>query len=72
METLKYKVIKTRKQYDEYCNTLEQLLCSGNKSKQTGEETELLTILIEKWDAEHNTFAETDPVSLVKYLMGEH
>ena len=72
METLKYKVIKTKKQYKEYCNTLEVLLESGSRSKQVAEEIELLTYLVEKWDEEHNTFDELDPVLLLKHLMEEH
>lgn len=35
------------------------------------EEIELLTLLIEKWDNEHNTFNDTDPIVLLKYLMEE-
>lgn len=72
METLKYKIIKTKKQYEQYCNALESLLESGAKNKSVEEETELLTLLIEKWDNEHNTFTDADPVALLKYLMNEH
>jgi HTH-type transcriptional regulator / antitoxin HigA len=72
METLKYKIIKTRKEYDKYCKILEQLLDHNPGSKQDEEEAELLTFLIEKWDNEHNTFTEVDPISLLKYLMAEH
>jgi HTH-type transcriptional regulator / antitoxin HigA len=72
METLKYKIIKSRKQYDNYCTILEELLDSTVKNKKAEEEVELLTLLIEKWDAEHSTFSEVDPISLLKYLMEEH
>jgi len=72
METLKYKIVKNRRQYDEYCKILERLLDSNANSKQSEDEIELLTFLIEKWDQEHNTFSEVDPVSLIKYLMAEH
>ena len=71
METLKYKVIKTGKQYNSYCVELEKLLESGLKNKAVKEEIELLTLLIKKWDAEHNTFAELDPITLLKSLMTE-
>lgn len=71
METLKYKIIKSKKQYNEYCGTLESLL--GQKTtKQIGEEIELLTFLIAKWDNEHNTLDELDPVMLLKVLMQEN
>jgi len=71
MEALKYKIIKTEDQYWEYCNTLESLVGSkGDDSLE--EEIELLTFLIEKWDEEHSTLNESDPVELLKYLMGEN
>ena len=33
---------------------------------------DLLTLLIEKWDQEHNTFTDADPVELLSYLMKEN
>lgn len=73
METLKYKVIKTEKQYDEYCQTLHDLDFSNKKkSKKIEEEIDLLTLLIEKYDEEHNIFDEQDPVELLKSLMKDH
>ena len=71
METLKYKIIKTQKQYDQYCNAIELLVENGSKNKSVSEEIELITFLIEKWDSEHNTFKDTDPITLLKYLMEE-
>ena len=57
METLKYKVIKTANQYQDYCAALEELLNTDiNNSCQ--DEVELLTLLIEKWDHEHNSFED--------------
>lgn len=72
METLKYKIIKTDTQYNKYCDQLEELVDSGKKTKAIQDEIELLTVLIEKYDAEHNTFEDTDPIELLKYLMKEH
>ena len=72
METLKYKIIKTEKQYEHYCNALEQLYEDGSKNKQKAEEIELLTFLIKKWDDEHNTFTDVDPIVLLKGLMADH
>jgi HTH-type transcriptional regulator/antitoxin HigA len=69
METLKYKLIKTERQYNTYCNELERLLDSGAKNKSVREEIELLGLLIDKWDTEHNTFEKFDPVELLKSLM---
>jgi HTH-type transcriptional regulator/antitoxin HigA len=72
METLKYKIIKSEMQYNQYCKQLEQLLDSGQKAKSINEEIELLTFLIEKWDEEHNTLEEVDPIRLLHSLMVDH
>ena len=72
METLQYKIIKTASQYNKYCSTHEALVCSGKKTKAVQDEIELLTLLIEKYDAEHNTFSDADPIQLLKSLMKEH
>ena len=70
--TLKYKVIKNARQYNTYCTELEHLLQAGLKNKAVKEEIELLALLIEKWNIEHNTFNEVDPISLLKSLMLEN
>jgi HTH-type transcriptional regulator / antitoxin HigA len=70
MEPLKYKVVKTEKQYDEYCDILKELVFS--KKQLTPEEedvVDLLTVLIESWDDEHNTFDELDPVVMLRSFM---
>jgi HTH-type transcriptional regulator / antitoxin HigA len=72
MAELKYKVIKSKTQYKEYCNILERLIMSSPKSKALKDEIDLITLLIEKWDAEHNTFEELDPIELLHSLMSEH
>ena len=70
MDTLKYKIIKTEEQYYDYCIVLEALL-SKNDIIDT-DEIELLTYLIEKWDGEHNTFNESNPIELLHELMREN
>jgi HTH-type transcriptional regulator / antitoxin HigA len=72
METLQYKIIKTDTQYKKYCNILETLVDSDKKTKTVQDEIELLTLLIEKYDDEHNTFELADPIELLKSLMKEH
>ena len=68
METLKYKVIKKEEQYKEYCSMLEKLI-SDNTTNQ--DEIELLTLLIEKWDQDRNSFNDSDPIELLRSLMEE-
>ena len=72
MENLKYKRIKSKKQYFEYCDILEQLLDLKKKGKEIKDEIELLTLLIEKWDKEHNSFSDANPIELLQYLMKEN
>lgn len=72
METLKYKVITSEKQYDRYAEILEGLVFLSPKTKQVKEEIALLTLLIETYDASHNTFDELDPVQLLRSLMKDH
>ena len=72
METLQYKIIKTDAQYNRYCDTLEALVDSGKKAKAVQEEIELLTLLIEKYDADHNSFDDADPIELLKSLLKDH
>jgi HTH-type transcriptional regulator/antitoxin HigA len=70
METLKYTVIKNVAQYKKYCDILEELILGENDD--LNDEIELLTLLIEKWDMEQNSFMDSDPVLLLKGLMEEH
>jgi HTH-type transcriptional regulator / antitoxin HigA len=72
MTILKYKVITSKTQYKEYSNALEQLVFSGAKDRNTKDEIALLTLLIEKWDAEHNSFDELNPIQLLHSFIEEH
>jgi HTH-type transcriptional regulator/antitoxin HigA len=72
METLKYKIIKSKTQYKDYCDKLEEIVEMTPKTKFIKDEIELLTFLIEKYDQEHNTFEEIDPIQLLHSLMEEH
>lgn len=72
METLKYKVITSKTQYATYCHTLEELVFSGAKDRNTKDEIALLTLLIEKWDATHLAATDLDPVQLLHSFMTEH
>ena len=69
-QVLKYTIIKTVKQYNEYCNILENLLIQDKE--YLSDEVDLITVLIEKWDAEHNSFKDLNPVELIKALMEEN
>jgi HTH-type transcriptional regulator/antitoxin HigA len=70
-QILKYTVIKTKTQYKEYIKTLEKLDELEEPTNGQEEEIELLTLLIEKWDQDHNTFNDVDPITLIRSLMTE-
>lgn len=70
MKTLKYTVIKNKDQYKSYCDKLEELIL--HDKEETYEEIELINVLIDKWDEEHNTFMDSDPIEIIKALMTEH
>ncbi|MBL7110411.1 MAG: transcriptional regulator [Bacteroidales bacterium] len=72
MKTLKYTVIKSSTQYNMYCKALKDLLEDNANSKDTRDEIEMLTLLIEKWDAEHSTLNDVNPIELLHSLMHDH
>lgn len=72
MATLLYKIIKSKTQYYQYCHWLEELVMQQTKNKTIREEIELLTLLIEKWDEEHNHFQKLNPIQLLQSLMTEN
>ncbi len=70
MKALKYTIVKTGEQYNEYCESLEELVYARHMEVQ--DEIELLTLLIEKWDNEHSSLMDLNPIELLKSLMTEH
>ena len=72
MNQLKYTIIKSKLQYNEYCKILEVFVFQNSKSAKIQDEIELLTLLIEKWDQEQGQFMDLDPVSLLKSFMDAH
>jgi HTH-type transcriptional regulator/antitoxin HigA len=71
-EELKYTIIKTKEQYFEYCNLLEALVDLKDKSTAIEDEIDLVTLLIEKYDDEHNSFEAVDPIRLLRSFMDDH
>lgn len=67
MNTLKYTVIKTKAQYTKYCHLLEDLVTKPDSNSKN--ESELLTLLIEHYDKDNNSFHELNPVEIIIGLM---
>ncbi|MFK7978353.1 MAG: type II toxin-antitoxin system HigA family antitoxin [Saprospiraceae bacterium] len=62
-------IIKSEAQYFAYCDEVEQLESMETKTKEIEDRVELLILLIEKWDQEHNELPELNPVEYLKLLM---
>ena len=69
---MKYTIIKSKKQYFEYCSRLELLGEIKKKSKDITDEIELLQLLVDKYDSEKLTSSPIPPHELLKALMVEH
>ena len=72
MAILFYKIIHKKKQYNQYCNRLEELTSKKKPSRTDRDEIDLLELLINKYDEENDPLADADPVTLLKSLMKEH
>ena len=70
----RYTIIRSDKQYTSYCNDLEKMLreYQTNPNDDILDLIDTLTLLIEKYDEEHSTQNDVDPITLLKYLMGEN
>ncbi|TCC97240.1 transcriptional regulator [Pedobacter hiemivivus] len=68
---LKYTIIRTKSQYDDYCKQLE-VLVTQDITNDLQDEIDLVTLLIEKYDEDNNTFQESDPISLLRSFMSDH
>jgi HTH-type transcriptional regulator/antitoxin HigA len=72
MEDLKYTVIANKKQYKIYCTIVDKLMDLDETNNVQEEEIKLLTVLIEKWDAEHSTYKDLDPIEIIRSLAKDH
>ena len=59
-------------QYKEYCKQLEELLGKEDPDNRIDEETELLTLIIEKWESDHFNIPAGDPIELLHSFMQDH
>jgi len=65
---MKIKVIKTEEEYDAAIKRLEEIF-HAEENTQEGDEAELLTVLIEKYEDEHFPIDAPDPVEAIKFRM---
>jgi HTH-type transcriptional regulator/antitoxin HigA len=65
---MKIKVIKTEEEYNHALKRLESIFDAPVDS-QEGDEAELISILIEKYEDEHYPIEAPDPIEAIKFRM---
>jgi len=72
---MKTKIIKTEQEYNEVCNRIYNLIHSTDEplkpDSPEGEELELLSLLVEKYEHEHYPVDFPDPVEAIKFRMDQ-
>lgn len=70
---MKTKIIKTEQEYEQACERIYSLIHSTEKAIEPdsteGEEIELLSLLVEKYEREHYKIESPDPVEAIKFRM---
>jgi len=70
---MRTKILKTEKEYDEACDRIYSLINSQDEAIEPdspeGEEIELLSLLVEKYEMEHHLLGAPDPVEAIKFRM---
>jgi len=65
---MKFKAIKTEEEYNQALKRLEKIFHAPENTKE-GDEAEVLTILIEKYEDEHYPIEAPDPIEAIKFRM---
>ena len=65
---MEVKVIKTEKDYNQSLKRFEEIFHAPADSKE-GDEAELLSLLIEKYEDEHYPIEAPDPIEAIKFRM---
>ncbi len=70
---MKTKIIKTELQYNEACERIYDLINSSESliepDSPAGEELELLSLLVEKYEQEHFSMEAPNPIEAIKFRM---
>lgn len=65
---MKIKAIKTEKDHEQALSRLEEIF-HANPNTREGDEAEVLSILIEKYEEEHYPIEAPDPIEAIKFRM---
>jgi HTH-type transcriptional regulator/antitoxin HigA len=70
---MKTKILKTEQGYNEACERIYRLINSSDSpiepDSPEGEELELLSLLVEKYEHEHYSMKPPDPIEAIKFRM---
>lgn len=70
---MKTKILKTEQEYNEACDRIYSLINSSETAIEPdspeGEEIELLSLLVEKYEMEHHLLGAPDPIEAIKFRM---
>lgn len=70
---MKTKILKTEQEYNEACERIYKLIHSSEKpiepDSPEGEELELLSLLVEKYEQENHSMGAPDPIEAIKFRM---
>lgn len=70
---MKTKILKTEQEYNKACERIYILINSSEKAIEPdspkGEEIELLSLLVEKYEQEHYQIEAPDPIEAIKFRM---
>lgn len=70
---MKTRILKTEQQYNEACERIYNLINSTEKqiepNSPEGEEIELLSLLVEKYEQEHYPIEAPNPIEAIKFRM---
>jgi len=70
---MKTKILKTEQEYNEACERIYKLINSSEKpidpDSPEGEELELLSLLVEKYEQENHSMEAPDPIEAIKFRM---
>ena len=65
---MEIKVLKTEEDYNQALKRFEEIFHAATDSKE-GDEAELLSVLIEKYEDEHYPIEAPDPIEAIKFRM---
>ena len=70
---MRTKILKTEQEYKEACKKIYSLMNSTENDIEpespAGEELELLSLLVEKYEMEHHLLGAPDPIEAIKFRM---